>query len=108
MAQMGAEGMKKLLVACVATFFAHLAPLEAGEHADCMSKDPAKIGMTIKEVVNSRWGYPVKTSEIETAGHVRKTWIYEGTWDENSCSYTSLDGYRYLYFDNDILTAIQR
>jgi hypothetical protein len=82
------------------------------DRAICLSKERIRIGMSIAEVETSRWSGPPprahETNVTETAGHVREQWIYEGELDEEQCSRTTSDGHRYLYFDNGILTAIQR
>lgn len=55
-------------------------------------KDPA-IGMTAKEVENSTWGSPQDINKTTTASGVSEQWVYSG--------------YRYIYLENGIVTAIQ-
>lgn len=52
-----------------------------------------KIGMNKLEVQNSSWGSPKKINKTTTAYGVHEQWVYSG--------------YKYLYFDNGILTSIQ-
>lgn len=51
------------------------------------------IGMTKNQVINSNWGNPKDINKTTTAYGVREQWVYSG--------------YRYLYFENGILTSIQ-
>ncbi len=51
------------------------------------------IGMTQEQVINSNWGSPQDINKTTTAYGVREQWVYSG--------------YRYLYFENGILTSIQ-
>lgn len=52
-----------------------------------------KIGMTKKEVENSSWGKPTKINKTTTAYVVHEQWVY--------------NNYKYIYFDDGIVTAIQ-
>lgn len=56
-------------------------------------KQAPKIGMTKKEAENSTWGKPQKINRTTTVYGVSEQWVYSN--------------YRYLYFDDGILTAIQ-
>lgn len=51
------------------------------------------IGMTAAEVRNSKWGEPIKVNRTTTATSVSEQWVYRD--------------YKYLYFENGILTTIQ-
>jgi len=57
-----------------------------------IKKEPA-IGMTEAQVRNSTWGSPEKINRTTTANRVSEQWVYAG--------------YRYIYFDDGIVTAIQ-
>lgn len=57
------------------------------------AKENPRIGMTSDEVRNSRWGNPQKINKTTTANGTREQWVY------------SIN--RYLYFEDDVLTAIQ-
>lgn len=52
-----------------------------------------KIGMTKKEVEDSTWGKPEKINRTETIYGIREQWCYSR--------------YRYIYFENGIVTSIQ-
>lgn len=56
-------------------------------------KQEPKIGMTKTEAENSTWGKPKKINKTTTAYGVHEQWVYSG--------------YKYLYFDDGILTSIQ-
>lgn len=56
-------------------------------------KSPA-IGMTAAEVRNSTWGSPDKINTTITANTTYEQWCYSGN--------------RYIYFENGIVTAIQK
>ena len=56
-------------------------------------KSDVFIGMTSDEVLKSKWGEPRKINRTTTAYGVREQWVYEG--------------YKYLYFEDGILTTIQ-
>lgn len=58
-----------------------------------ITQEAPKIGMTKEEVENSTWGKPSKINRTTTAYGVHEQWVYSN--------------YRYIYFDNDIVTAIQ-
>jgi hypothetical protein len=49
--------------------------------------------MTEAQVRNSTWGSPEKINRTTTANKVSEQWVYSG--------------YRYIYFDDGIVTAIQ-
>ena len=51
------------------------------------------IGMTAEEVRNSTWGEPEDINRTTTDYGVYEQWVYSN--------------YRYIYFDNGIVTAIQ-
>lgn len=55
-------------------------------------KEPS-IGMTKSEVENSTWGKPEKINRTETIYGIREQWCYSR--------------YRYIYFENGIVTSIQ-
>lgn len=56
-------------------------------------EDP-RIGMTAEEVIASTWGAPEDKNITETTYKVYEQWCYSG--------------YRYIYFENGIVTAIQK
>lgn len=51
------------------------------------------IGMTANEVLNSTWGKPESINKTTNVNGTSEQWIYSG--------------YRYIYLDNGIVTAIQ-
>ncbi|PSL41166.1 hypothetical protein B0H99_103302 [Planomicrobium soli] len=51
------------------------------------------IGMTTEEVENSSWGKPQSVNRTVTANSVSEQWVYPN--------------YKYLYFENEILTSFQ-
>lgn len=51
------------------------------------------IGMTAGQVLQSNWGKPRKVNTTATANTVREQWVY---------------GSGYLYFENGVLTAVQK
>ena len=51
------------------------------------------IGMTKTEVENSTWGKPKDINKTTTAYGTQEQWCYSG--------------YKYIYFENGIVTAIQ-
>ncbi len=51
------------------------------------------IGMTKEEILNSRWGQPTDVNKTTTANSITEQWVYPG--------------YKYLYFEDGVLTAIQ-
>jgi hypothetical protein len=55
-------------------------------------KEPT-LGMTEDQVINSTWGRPYDRNKTTTKYRVSEQWVYSG--------------YRYIYFDNGIVTAIQ-
>ncbi len=54
--------------------------------------DP-QIGMTKEEVKNSLWGTPKDINKTTTVNGTSEQWVY--------------DNYKYVYFDDDIVTSIQ-
>ena len=52
-----------------------------------------RIGMTKAEVRKSLWGEPEDINKTTTAYGTREQWVYSG--------------YRYIYFENGIVTSIQ-
>jgi hypothetical protein len=58
---------------------------------DIIIQGKVRIGMT-KEMCRISWGYPQKINETITANKKSEQWVY----DDN-----------YLYFDNEVLTAMQ-
>lgn len=55
-------------------------------------KEP-QIGMTAEEVKNSTWGEPEKINKTTTKYGVIEQWVYYG--------------YKYVYLEDGIVTAIQ-
>ena len=49
--------------------------------------------MTAEEVYASTWGRPQKVNRTTTASVIREQWVYSG--------------YRYIYFENGVVTSIQ-
>ncbi|WP_079515848.1 hypothetical protein [Rossellomorea marisflavi] len=72
--------------------FTSLAEREEAQ-AEYDKKPLPTIGMTAEEVRNSKWGEPIKVNRTTTATSVSEQWVYRD--------------YRYLYFENGILTTIQ-
>ena len=74
----------------------------------CTGTFPA-IGMTKDEIRASRWGNPYDGRTLTTASGVKETWIYKGVLSADQCT-AIFNGheFRYLYFENGVLTAIQR
>jgi hypothetical protein len=64
---------------------------ELAELAD-RKKEGVALGMNGLEVEQSSWGKPQHINRTTTAGGKREQWVY---------------GRNYLYFDNNVLTAIQ-
>lgn len=56
-------------------------------------KEPA-IGMTAEDVRHSTWGEPQKINTTTTAYHTTEQWCYSN--------------YRYIYFEDGIVTSIQK
>lgn len=56
-------------------------------------KSAPAIGMTPDEVRNSYWGNPKEINKTTTAYGTSEQWVYSG--------------YRYIYFDDGVVTAIQ-
>lgn len=54
-----------------------------------------RVGMTMREVEQSTWGYPSKTNKTTTTNNVFEQWVYR---DSRST--------RYLHFTNGKLTSI--
>lgn len=61
--------------------------------AQPVEKSSVSVGMTKDQVLNSTWGKPKDKNKTTTANGVSEQWVYSG--------------YRYLYFENGILTTIQ-
>lgn len=55
--------------------------------------EPPKIGMTRGEAQKSTWGKPIDINKTTTKYGTHEQWVY--------------DGYKYLYFEDGILTSIQ-
>ena len=55
-------------------------------------KEPT-IGMTKTEVENSTWGKPKDINKTTTKYGTREQWVYKG--------------YKYIYFENGVVTSIQ-
>ena len=64
-----------------------------GKGGQVVSPEPPSIGMTKEEVLNSTWGSPEDINRTTTAYGVREQWVYSD--------------YRYVYFENGVVTAIQ-
>jgi len=62
--------------------------------ADEEKKPNPRIGMSAEEVKKSKWGEPQRVNTTITAYGVREQWVYSG--------------YKYIYLDNGIVTAIQQ
>lgn len=58
-----------------------------------ISSDYPKIGMTSNEVLNTKWGKPKDINKTTTAYGVSEQWVYSSG--------------KYIYLNNDIVTAIQ-
>lgn len=58
-----------------------------------LEKKEPTIGMTSNQVRESRWGSPQKINKLTTVNGTSEQWVYSAN--------------RYLYLENDILTAIQ-
>lgn len=58
-----------------------------------IQRDEPKIGMTKDEALNSSWGQPKDINKTTTKNGTHEQWVY--------------DNNRYLYFDDNELTAIQ-
>lgn len=54
---------------------------------------PPAIGMTAEEVKNSTWGEPIKINKSTYSWGTSEQWVYSG--------------YKYVYLDNGVVTAIQ-
>lgn len=67
--------------------------LPGSSPAQTISRESPSIGMTAEEVRNSTWGKPEDINRTTTAYGVHEQWVYSN--------------YRYIYFDNGIVTAIQ-
>ena len=52
-----------------------------------------RIGMTKTEVKNSTWGSPEKINKTTTSYGVHEQWCYSN--------------YKYIYFENGVVTSIQ-
>lgn len=63
------------------------------EEADRKKRPSARLGMSKKEVLGTRWGKPDSINVTQTARGTREQWVY---------------GYgNYLYFENGVLTGAQ-
>lgn len=51
------------------------------------------IGMTKEEVIYSQWGKPIDINRTITSSYTKEQWVYPG--------------YKYLYFEDNILVTIQ-
>ncbi|MNW56828.1 hypothetical protein D3C74_345730 [compost metagenome] len=56
-------------------------------------KSDPQIGMTEQEVIYSKWGMPKHVNKTTTAYGISEQWVY--------------DNYKYIYFENGIVTTIQ-
>jgi hypothetical protein len=65
--------------------------------AELDARVPPKIGMTDVEAYNSTWGYPDDINKTTTKNNVSEQWVYE----------KSNFDFKYIYLENDIVTAIQ-
>ena len=63
------------------------------EHINDLPKEPS-IGMTADEVRNSTWKNPEKVNQTITLNGKHEQWVYSGD--------------KYVYFDNGVVTAIQK
>ncbi|MGG1650410.1 hypothetical protein ABHN03_16530 [Paenibacillus sp. NRS-1775] len=61
--------------------------------AEQMSKPVPTIGMTSSEVIDSRWGRPQDVNRTTTEFGTSEQWVYSG--------------YRYVYLEDGVVTAIQ-
>ena len=78
-------------------------------HSDCLTKDIPRIGMTQSEAANSRWGRPWDINETITSLGNHEQWVYRGYLPEDECgSRDNSSKFRFLYFENGRLVAIQR
>jgi hypothetical protein len=79
--------------------------------AECRAQKPyPTLGMTRQQAAESRWGKPWDEIERITEAGTSHQWIYRGYATEDDCSHTPLGDQkqRYLFFQNERLTAIQR
>ena len=61
--------------------------------ANCAKLGEPKIGMTAAEVEKTCWAKPISVNRVNVANHIREQHVYgQG---------------RYLYFENDVLVAIE-
>ena len=60
---------------------------------DIVKLKTPSIGMSKKDVEESTWGKPEKINRTETIYGIREQWCYSR--------------YRYIYFENGIVTSIQ-
>lgn len=61
--------------------------------AEYAKKSNLQIGMTAEEVRGSKWGLPNKINKTTTEYGISEQWVYSD--------------YKYLYFENGVLTTIQ-
>lgn len=66
---------------------------EANSNSALRSIEP-QIGMTQDEVIKTKWGRPNHINQTITVNGTDEQWVY--------------DGYKYLYFEDGILTTIQK
>lgn len=79
--------------------------------AECKAQKPyPTLGMTRQQAAESRWGKPWDEIERITQAGTSHQWIYRGYATEEDCSHTPLGDQkqRYLFFQNERLTAIER
>src|SRR5438874_1486337 len=57
----------------------------AEERVACLQRQRPQIGMTVAEVLASRWGRPAKVNRTESRALIHEQWVYEGTLDTEDC-----------------------
>jgi hypothetical protein len=80
------------LNAIVETARTKVAEIERQKDRARAKHEGVSIGMTKEQVLGSSWGKPQSINSTHTAAGTHEQWVYSGG---------------YLYFDNDVLTAIQ-
>ncbi|WP_025722548.1 zinc ribbon domain-containing protein [Paenibacillus polymyxa] len=76
------------------TYFGSTSFVKTGDYEDIPPEKLApQIGMTEQEVIDSKWGLPKHVNKTTTAYGVNEQWVY--------------DHYKYIYFENGFVTAIQ-
>lgn len=80
------------------TKFENQKPIEESQNADIIEpqKLEPQIGMTTDEIKNSTWGEPSAINKTTTQYSVSEQWVYKYGIE-----------YRYIYFEDGIVTAIQ-